>query len=238
MLAALGSKLYVNASRKRESNDKFFVDLANNSERSSSINRGREILSTGRGGLGNLRAASTSRDARPNSGPDDFSPTRGREPHVRHTEALYSTGRGGTGNIRSPSREPSKPDPTEASDENIVRQHMAADEAVLHSSGRGGLGNISRSRSRDPYKPNASSSTFHSSGRGGAGNIHPGAPISETVDEEERQKLGHPDSEIHSTGRGGSANIASTHLPNIEHHKHEAHGYESTGRGGTGNIHS
>jgi hypothetical protein len=36
--------------------------------------------STGRGGLGNIRQASLSRDARPDSGPDDFSTTRGREP--------------------------------------------------------------------------------------------------------------------------------------------------------------
>lgn len=38
--------------------------------------------STGRGGIGNMRATSLSRDARPDSGPDDFSVTRGREPAV------------------------------------------------------------------------------------------------------------------------------------------------------------
>ena len=43
--------------------------------------------STGRGGFGNIREASLSRDARPDSGPDDFSTTRGREPAaVAHKE--------------------------------------------------------------------------------------------------------------------------------------------------------
>jgi len=45
-------------------------------------------LSTGRGGIGNLRPNSTSRDARPATGPDDFSQTRGREPHVRKVEEV------------------------------------------------------------------------------------------------------------------------------------------------------
>jgi len=36
--------------------------------------------SSGRGGFGNIRQTSLSRDARPDSGPDDFSGTRGREP--------------------------------------------------------------------------------------------------------------------------------------------------------------
>jgi len=204
-------------------------------ERSSSINRGRELLSTGRGGLGNFRETSTSREARLKSGSDDFSPTRGREPHVRHVEPFYSFGRGGTGNIRSPSRDPVKPDPTEAADEKVVREHIASDENVPHSTGRGGIGNINRSRSRDP-KSNGSSSTFHSSGRGGAGNMHHGAPISETVDEEERQKVGQTNSGIHSTGRGGSANLTAVDEPHVEHHKHEAQAFESTGRGGAGNL--
>jgi hypothetical protein len=203
------------------------------SERSTS--RGRELLqSTGRGGVGNIRTTpSRSRDARP-VGPDDFSPSRGRELHVRQGDKLYSTGRGGEGNIRSPSR---KPDPTEASDENVVRVHIAADENAPHSTGRGGVGNISRSRSRDPNKVNASSSTLHSSGRGGVGNIQPGsARLSDVIDEEERHKVGHPQAGLHSTGRGGAANLTPSHEPNVEHHKHQGHDYESTGRGGAGNI--
>jgi hypothetical protein len=214
------------------------VGLGNNSERS--VSRGRDAFqSSGRGGIGNIRQGSLSRDARPSTGPDDFSPTRGREPHIRLNvnEPVYSTGRGGSGNIRSKSRDPSKLDPTEASDERVVREHIAADEAVPHSTGRGGIGNInhSRSRSRD-NRTNASTSTLHSSGRGGAGNIYQGSAISEAIDEEERQKLGHPNGGMHSTGRGGAANLTPSHEPNVEHHKHLAHDYESTGRGGVGNI--
>jgi len=229
--------LYRNTSRQRESNDSIYVDLKQNAE-SRSISRGRDFHSTGRGGIGNFRETSTSRDAHLNSGSDNLSPTRGREPHVRHSDPLFSTGRGGTGNIRSPSRDPTKLDPTEASDETVVRQHLAADEAVPHSTGRGGIGNINlnRSRSRDPNNLNHSTSTLHSTGRGGVGNIHHGAPISEAVDEEERLKLGHPDTGVHSTGRGGAANLTAAHEPHVEHYKHEGHEYESTGRGGVGNI--
>lgn len=82
--------------------------------------------SSGRGGAGNIRPSSTSREyssARPN-GPDDFSVTRGREPRPsvvagqvcrpshqllscvhRSAFQVVSTGRGGVGNIRSPSRD-------------------------------------------------------------------------------------------------------------------------------------
>jgi len=42
--------------------------------------------SSGRGGIGNIRAASKSRDERPSSGPDDFSATRGREPIAKHDQ--------------------------------------------------------------------------------------------------------------------------------------------------------
>jgi hypothetical protein len=40
------------------------------------------LQSTGRGGSGNIRQPSVSKDARPESGPDDFSGTRGRELNV------------------------------------------------------------------------------------------------------------------------------------------------------------
>jgi len=236
MLSALGAKLSRNTSRQRESKDSFFVPLGIDTERSSSLNRGRDFHSTGRGGVGNFRATSSSRDARPDSGPDDFSPTRGREPHVRNIDPVFSTGRGGSGNIRSPSRDPSKLDPTEASDQILVREHIIADENLLHSTGRGGVGNINRSRSRDVQKANASTTTVHSSGRGGVGNIHNGPAISEKIEEEERQKVGHAQDGVHSTGRGGAANLTAAHEPNVEHHAHQGHEYESTGRGGAGNL--
>lgn len=61
---------------------------------------------------------------------------------------------------------------------------------IKHSTGRGGFGNINRSRSRDSY-----SVAVHSSGRGGVGNIHPGAGLSETIDEE-RKKIDKPHSGV------------------------------------------
>jgi hypothetical protein len=233
-MSALAMKLSRSTSRQRESKESVFLDLGNNSERS--VSRGREAFqSSGRGGVGNIRQGSLSRDARP-GGPDDFSPTRGREPHVRLDEQIHSTGRGGAGNIRSPSREPRKTDPTEASDERVVRQHLAADETAPRSTGRGGLGNFSNSRSRSRDNRNGSSSTFQSSGRGGVGNIHLGSDVlSEVIDEDERRSLGHA-SGVHSTGRGGTGNLTPAHEPNVEHHKHLAQGHESTGRGGVGNI--
>jgi hypothetical protein len=89
-MSALGIKLSrsTSTSRQRESKPSFsFVDLGNNSERS--LSRGREAFqSSGRGGIGNIRQASLSRDARPGTGPDDFSPTRGREPHVHPGEPV------------------------------------------------------------------------------------------------------------------------------------------------------
>ncbi|KAJ3576386.1 hypothetical protein NP233_g483 [Leucocoprinus birnbaumii] len=206
-------------------------------ERSQS--RGREAFSTGRGGLGNIRApsASTSRSRPdPTSGPDDFSDSRGREP-VSNSDRLYSTGRGGAGNIRSPSRDQSKPPapaPIDASEKEIIRNHLAASQTEPVSTGRGGLGNISsRSRSRGPAL------AVHSTGRGGAGNILTGdAGAADVIDEAERKKLTaeHETPAYHSTGRGGLANLASGPQPGVEKVVHAPGGYESTGRGGAGNI--
>ncbi|KAJ4479315.1 hypothetical protein J3R30DRAFT_3733630 [Lentinula aciculospora] len=114
-------------------------------ERSHS--RGRDMTSSGRGGLGNIHHAVD--PALHESGPDDYSSTRGREPAVNPNKVV-STGRGGAGNIRSPSRDvgshphtPVQPDPHQ---EELIRAE--ADRDGVHSTGRGGLGNMSRSRSR------------------------------------------------------------------------------------------
>ena len=128
--------------------------------------------SSGRGGAGNIRPASHSRDANPSlSGPDDFSPTRGRDiappPHLTSPTGIISSGRGGAGNMRSPSRGPAQPIQTPAEHSAIVAA-AERDAELPHSSGRGGFGNIvsrSRSRSRGPAE------IMQSSGRGGAGNI-------------------------------------------------------------------
>lgn len=99
--------------------------------------------SSGRGGIGNIRRASASRDARPDTGPDDFSTTRGREPRpvhpsdASHTQ-VFSTGRGGAGNIRSPSRDV-RPNAAAAaeSEEQVIKAHLdtehgAAVRAIFH----------------------------------------------------------------------------------------------------------
>ncbi|KAG6811614.1 hypothetical protein H0H92_006629 [Tricholoma furcatifolium] len=212
-----------------------------------SQSRGRDAFqSSGRGGSGNIRQASVSRDTRPIDGPDDFSTSRGREPISSFLKSL-STGRGGAGNIRSPSRDPvpasalrGEPTITEEQEKELIRARNAANTEGRFSSGRGGSGNIlqneSRSRSRDP-------ALVHSTGRGGAGNIASGtlvdAYVAEVKDDEER-KIHHDAHEIglHSTGRGGRANIIASPEPPVEHlvHTHHQGDFESRGRGGAGNI--
>ncbi|KAF5338212.1 hypothetical protein D9611_014589 [Ephemerocybe angulata] len=215
-----------------------------------SQSRGREALqSTGRGGFGNIRQTSLSRD-RPD-GPDDFSTTRGREPapavHVGGN-AIYSTGRGGAGNLRSPSREPSRVD---AREKEVIDSYVAQQGEAPVSTGRGGLGNIStaaaRSRSRDPLnsrEPSRSRSRL-TTGRGGAGNVREegagGVYEGNRADEVERRKEGvaggHAHEGPHSTGRGGIANITEQEEPALERPSFSgAPGYGSTGRGGAGNI--
>jgi hypothetical protein len=49
------------------------------------------LQSTGRGGYGNIRQPSESTDVRPESGPDDFSGTRGRELNVPVSNSLEAT---------------------------------------------------------------------------------------------------------------------------------------------------
>jgi len=213
------------------------------SDKDRSASRGREAFSTGRGGIGNIRQGSQSRDARPDSGPDDFSVTRGREP-ISNPKNLYSTGRGGAGNIRSPSREVGAGPKIDEEEQAVIDGYVASKEGAPISTGRGGLGNISanRSRSRDPSV--SRSSNVFSTGRGGAGNILAGdGAIAESLDEDERRKYASEDSAhgYHSTGRGGLANITDAPKPPVEHRAPvvaAAHGVHSTGRGGAGNIRS
>lgn len=139
--------------------------------------------SSGRGGAGNIRRTSTSRDPAltlprtAKDGPDDYSQTRGREMNV--TPAITHSGRGGAGNIRSPSRGPASPSlpPSSQYEKDIIRQYSERDVELPHSSGRGGAGNITSSTSplavaaaADVAK-SRSRSGVRSSGRGGAGNM-------------------------------------------------------------------
>ncbi|KAK0461985.1 uncharacterized protein EV420DRAFT_1528228 [Desarmillaria tabescens] len=147
--------------------------------------------SSGRGGLGNIRPTSTSRD-RPVDGPDDFSSTRGREPAIEPTK-IYSTGRGGAGNIRSPSRDHKEHIGPDRHEREIVREHDRLEKDAPHSFGRGGLGNISRSRSRGPAP--VTPPNVHSPGRGSLGDGT--GPIYE---DQEQPPVGNP---RHSTEQHG-----------------------------------
>ncbi|KAK7051889.1 hypothetical protein R3P38DRAFT_2857603 [Favolaschia claudopus] len=206
-------------------------------DRSNSRSRD-PVTSSGRGGMGNIRPASDSRE-RPVGGPDDFSDTRGREPAVAISE-VRSTGRGGAGNFRSPSRDVADDrDVRGLGEREVIRAHEEQDREGVYSTGRGGMGNMSRSRSRGGEQlvspsPSRTNSTgpVHSSGRGGAGNIAPGpAPPYE------RGRTVTADLEgVHSTGRGGIANLTSSHAPPPEQIAHHPGEYESSGRGGAGNM--
>jgi len=203
-------------------------------ERARSISRGREYQSSGRGGAGNIRQASASREPI-TDGPDDFSSSRGREYAVNPNKTL-STGRGGAGNIHSPSRDASRDSGARGVSEyekQVIHDHLVAEQGAPHSSGRGGLGNMStsRSRSRGPASP----PLVHSTGRGGIGNIKPGHGDVESLDYAERKEHAHTQG-IHSTGRGGLANLTEDSVPEIEHHVHPTSEVHSTGRGGLGNI--
>lgn len=138
-----------------------------------------------------IRSTSTSREGgRLADGPDDFSPTRGRELAIAAGKLTHS-GRGGAGNVRSPSRDPAAPAATTPTPEEreAIRHAVARDAELPHSSGRGGMGNIvggSRSRSRTRA---AAAGDVHSSGRGGAGNMVHGVAVGqELLEEDERRE--------------------------------------------------
>ncbi|KIJ63878.1 hypothetical protein HYDPIDRAFT_112855 [Hydnomerulius pinastri MD-312] len=249
-MSAIGAKLSraLSTDEDRVSTTETLVNSTSSNSFNSenrSLSRGREAFhSSGRGGIGNIRRSSQSRDPRPIDGPDDFSPTRGREPAV-NPERVFSVGRGGAGNIRSPSRDVGRDQPQTNSiisenalveaeyEAKIRREH--AEASTARSSGRGGAGNItsgSRSRSRGPAV------AMHSTGRGGAGNMQFGDGVNpDLLDQEERKQHAHPEG-IHSTGRGGAANLTDARGPDIERVNHHLGEFESSGRGGAGNIRS
>jgi len=163
-------------------------------------------LSSGRGGAGNIRSPSVSRDVI--VGPANVQTSSilaehantaaeyEREIQQRHAEArkdLYVTGRGGLGNISNPDS----------------RSRSRSQGPAFHSSGRGGAGNIQHSTG-DPEQIDIQDGT-------------------------ERLRHAHPDG-THSTGRGGIANLTDAHGPRIEVVRHHEAPFESSGRGGAGNI--
>lgn len=214
-------------------------------ERSASRGRDKNVWeSTGRGGAGNIRISSASRDAARQSGALDDS-VRGREyttldPNVTHV------GRGGAGNVRSPSRDTKlRKEAAEAyaKEQREILQKRESED-LYHSSGRGGAGNIerSRSRSRDPAAAAQPGPALHPSGRGGYGNYsmdHPDALAALEEEREGREKR--VEGGYHSSGRGGAGNItdAQDPVPDLERNAapiYDTNAYRSTGRGGAGNL--
>ncbi|KZV69991.1 hypothetical protein PENSPDRAFT_460417 [Peniophora sp. CONT] len=133
--------------------------LVSPERRDGSLQRGREVRSSGRGGAGNIRPSSSSPAQRGVGGPDDFSVTRGREllPQVLTEGGIMSTGRGGAGNIisRSKDRSVSRDESESVVDtivstgeaeyeRHLIREHAAARAAGKFPSGRGGAGNVQR----------------------------------------------------------------------------------------------
>lgn len=201
------------------------------------------VYSSGRGGAGNIRPISREPNATRVKGPDDFSPSRGREvPAIGNT--LTHSGRGGAGNVRSPSRDAEGNVKAAREVNEYVAAHQHTD--APYSSGRGGAGNINRSRSRSK-EPRISSSTQHTYGHGGAGNVAPGVAHGEgylaSVEENEARQYQQTGG-IHSTGRGGAGNLTSANAPSRAAEAaeagahHHAGGAASSGRGGAGNINS
>ncbi|KAG8798246.1 hypothetical protein FRC16_007639 [Serendipita sp. 398] len=206
---------------------------------SRSQSRGRETyFSSGRGGAGNMRPASREPAVR-GKGPDDFSPTRGRElPSIG--DSITHTGRGGAANVRSPSKDAAGERAYAAEVNQYVKDHTNPEAPV--SSGRGGYGNIdrSRSRSREPAV-SRERTNVHTYGHGGAGNVISGTPAHLGAVEEDEAKAYRHSGGVHSTGRGGAANITDQNTSYkadvteaAEHHK--APVIHSSGRGGYGNM--
>jgi len=161
-------------------------------------------VSTGRGGAGNIRSRSTSRNA---SGGHEHTQTPqflsehacGADEYERQVLQKYVearndvlvTGRGGRGNIsRSRSRSRSR-------------------DPAWHSSGRGGAGNILQG-AVNPEKvdiqddeerlQHTHTDGIHSTGRGGVGNLADGHDINIEV-------VYHNEAPFESSGRGGAGNI-------------------------------
>jgi len=106
------------------------------------------IVSTGRGGAGNLRAASRTRAADAAEPSEEELRERSRE---RSRERGLVGGRGGAGNFRSPSKQPADRIRERIEEEEIAKEERAAQEKRAaeevkhyHSHGRGGAGNISK----------------------------------------------------------------------------------------------
>jgi hypothetical protein len=213
---------------------------------SRSQSRGREgLISSGRGGAGNIRPASREPAVARGKGPDDLSPSRGRELPVIGDSFTHS-GKGGAGNVRTPSRDAAGERKYVEGVEKYAREHHDPNAPI--STGIGGYGNVTRSpaASRSPSRTQDSNRTsLHTFGHGGAGNVAVGDVHGDgnlTIQEEQEVREHHQENAVHSSGRGGAANIGALASPNqkvenaeIHQHHHQPH-HHSSGRGGAGNI--
>jgi len=213
-----------------------------------SVSRGRDFVSTGRGGAGNFvrnESVSRGRVSRERDGDE-----RGRELPLSNPGRVTHSGRGGAGNVRSPSQEPGT-----IQEELLHERELIANDpnkTKAFSTGRGGAGNIRtpntsvsrerssvRAASRDP----PAGKRFTSSGRGGRGNIQvdPGHSQHELekLDEDDRLAAGGATAavKLHSTGRGGAGNLTTQEDITDSHPTAEAlTGVHTHGKGGYGNI--
>lgn len=178
-----------------------------------SVSRGREcaVAPSGRGGLGNVRRSSASRDA----GANGLELPRGREAHPGDK---ISTGRGGAGNmIRSPSRDIEPESHGHVNSANIAPKGL--------STGRGGAGNIrSASSSRDArVGPEHSQTSLILSEH---------AKSAAEYEREVLQRHAEARKDVQVSGRGGLGNIAKSRSRS----RSQGPAFHSSGRGGVGNI--
>lgn len=199
--------------------------------------RGRQpIVSTGRGGAGNL-IRSPSRGVDPDVQPGM---ERGRETkRDQSVDRIIRSGRGGAGNLRSPSR---GPDPIYEATEDALQARLVAEERgrqsnANFSTGRGGAGNITRSTSRsrsavrEPVKPSGGTPQHHaiSGGRGGWGNIREDRDTDhDSIDEQKAAAADRYEAEVrakrhaeeanrpHTSGKGGAGNFAKGAPPGVD----------------------
>ncbi|AUB27483.1 cytoplasmic protein [Cryptococcus neoformans] len=203
--------------------------------------RGRQpghVVSTGRGGAGNLVAHPV---------PDDDSlpgAERGRElsPHPRASDHVTHSGRGGAGNIRPSSHSRTREDIKQEAEEEALQEQLIADARgrqaeQAFSTGRGGVGNISRSRSRSKARTSRGESSTRregsalglgrrttrdtvTTGRGGFGNIS---------EEKEKNSI---ELEKETARNQYEANVLAKYTTNEAAHPHAY----ATGKGGAGNV--
>ncbi|WFD44420.1 hypothetical protein MPSI1_003088 [Malassezia psittaci] len=97
-------------------------------EESSTPERGRTMMGTGRGGAGNIRQSSLVRE-------DDEQPEK-EVPSIMHV------GRGGVGNVRSPSRDPANRKREEQDENELDEMQDAELRNHIRVTGRGGFGTL------------------------------------------------------------------------------------------------